>query len=271
MKLAFSLSALTIALATAAAVQASDGELHTFHCLCGCPRGAPSTNDTIVREIYTLSSNDLTKLADWVAYRVTPTSIGSSGERSWESDPWLSADETLASAAYDGANQALHVDRGHQAPLAAFSGTPFASETNILSNITPQSSALNQGPWNALEEQERLLAKRLNTAVYVYSGPLFERLMTPLPAGPELQRVPSGYWKVIALADGRMSAFIFDQAVSRGMRYCDGRTPLNQVVLRSRLKLLPMADPTTFRNLDPEIDCKGPIPTSPVPSSVPAE
>jgi endonuclease G len=173
--------------------------------------------------------------------------------------------------AYNGANRALHVDRGHQAPLAAFSGTPFWSETNILSNITAQSSALNQGPWNALEEQERLLAKRLNSAVYVYTGPLFERMMAPLPAGPELERVPSGYWKVIALADGRISTFVFDQTASRSMSYCDGRTPLNQVVLRSRLKLFPMADPATFRSLDAEIGCTTPVPTPTAPSTIPAE
>ena len=32
---------------------------------------------------------------------------------------------------YDGASQALGVDRGHQAPLAGQSGTPFAADTNI--------------------------------------------------------------------------------------------------------------------------------------------
>ncbi|MBB5716901.1 DNA/RNA non-specific endonuclease [Sphingomonas aerophila] len=271
MKLGGGFLALILVLGSAAAAKAGDGELHSFHCLFGCPVGAPSTNDTIVREIYTLSSNDLTKVADWVAYRVTPASIGPSGERAWQADPWLSTDETLMPNAYDGANRALHVDRGHQAPLAAFSGTPFASETNILSNITPQSSALNQGPWNALEEQERLLAQRLNTAVYVYTGPLFERLMAPLPAGPELERVPSGYWKVIALSDGRNSAFIFDQTANRAMNYCNGRVPLNQVVLRSRLKLFPMADPATFGSLDTEIGCSTRGPTLPAPSVIPAE
>ena len=271
MKVGGSLLALTLVFGSAGASAASDGELHTFHCLFGCPLGAPSTNDTIVREIYTLSSNDLTKVADWVAYRVTPASIGTSGERAWQADPWLSADETLMPSAYDGANRALHVDRGHQAPLAAFSGTPFASETNVLSNITAQSSALNQGPWNALEEQERTLAKRLNTAVYVYTGPLFERLMAPLPAGPELARVPSGYWKVIALADGRVSTFVFDQAARRRMSYCEGRTPLNHVVLRSRLKFFPMADPATFRSLDAEIGCTSPVPLPPAPSTIPPD
>lgn len=254
-----------------AAALAADGELHTFHCLFGCPQGAPATNDTVVREIYTLSSNDLTKVADWVAYRVTPASIGPSNGRAWQADPWLSADETLAPRDYDGAHDALRVDRGHQAPLAAFSGTPFAADTNILSNITPQSSALNQGPWNALEEQERRLAQRLNTAVYVTTGPLFERLMAPLPAGPELERVPSGYWKVIALADGRMSALIFDQTTGRRTSYCDGRTTLRHVILRSRLVLFPMQGAIKLTSLDDELGCTMPPPPVPASSIVPPE
>lgn len=250
---------------------ARDGELHTFHCLDGCPVGAPATNDIVVREIYTLSSNDLTKLADWVAYRVTPDSIGSSAGRDWQTDPWLTADETLTPDAYKGANHTLHVDRGHQAPLASFSGTPFAEETNILSNITPQASALNQGAWVQLENQERALAQRANVAVYVYTGPLFERLMRALPNGGELQRVPSGYWKVIALSDGRMSAFIFDQAAARKMDYCDGRTTLLQVELRSRLILFPMAGSVTRSSLDAELGCTSAAPVPPAPSEIPAE
>lgn len=54
-----------------------------FHRLDGCPEGAPGINDIIVREIYTLASNDRTRFADWVAYRVMPDSIGPSGKRNW--------------------------------------------------------------------------------------------------------------------------------------------------------------------------------------------
>ena len=262
--------AAALACLTAPAL-ASDGELHTFHCLFGCPLGAPATNDVVVREIYTLSNNDLTKMADWVAYRVTPASIGSSEGRDWQTDPWLAADETLTPKSYDGASAALHVDRGHQAPLASFSGTPFAAETNVLSNITPQSSALNQGPWVRIENQERALAMRLNTAVYVLTGPLFERLIRPLPKVGALHRVPSGYWKVIALADGRSTAFILDQATPRGLDHCAARVSLTEVQLRSRLQLFPMAGRAPTVPLDAELGCAGPMPTPQPPSEIPAE
>lgn len=79
------------------------------------------------------------------------------------------------------ARRALGVDRGHQAPLAGQSGTPFASDTNLLSNITPQGAALNQGAWQRLEARENELATKAGIAVYVLTGPLFERVLPPLP------------------------------------------------------------------------------------------
>jgi endonuclease G len=216
---------------------ARDGELHTFHCYGGCPLGAPETNDTVVREIYTISTNDLTKMADWVAYRITPETIGTSEGRNWSPDSNLAVDETLREEDYDHAPGSLHIDRGHQAPLAAFSGTNTAQDTNVLSNITPQASALNQGPWQRLEGRERELTRRLNGTVYVYTGPLFERMMRPMPNAPEFHRVPSSYWKVIVTPDRRLSVFLMDQNTPRRANFCDSRVPLAEVQLRARLFL----------------------------------
>ena len=250
MRMPVILALLAAMLATAA--HADDARVHTFHCLDACPVGAPENADLIVREIYTLSSDPLTKLAVWVAYRITPETIGPSQSRAWAADPWLAPDETLEPEDYDGANTALKVDRGHQAPLAAFSGTPSWSETNNLSNITPQASALNQGPWQRLEARETRLAKDANIPVYVLTGPLFERLMPRLPRADERHRVPSGYWKVVMTADGRMSAFLFDQATARNADYCDMRRSLDEVELRARLRLLPMRT-SPSRPLDAEL------------------
>ncbi len=248
-------AAASLACAGPASAQVG-GELHTFHCLHGCPIGAPAIDDIVVREIYTLASNDLTKMADWVAYRVTPATIGKSAERDWQPDPWLDPAETLEEADYVGAPAALGVDRGHQTPLAAFSGTPFAADTNILSNITPQGSALNQGPWNRLEERERTLAQLENGAAYVLTGPLFERVMPPLPKADERHRVPSAYWKVIATADGRVAAFIMDTAAPRTLDYCAARVTVEEVELRSRLALFPRLRTRTLRDLSQSLGCR---------------
>lgn len=246
-------------LLAAGGAAADDAEIHTFHCLHGCPMGTPATNDLIVREIYTLSSNDRTKFADWVAYRVTAETVGPSEGRRWQADPWLADNETLEPSDYDGAPAALSIDRGHQAPLAALSGTPFAEDTNILSNITPQSSALNQASWQHLEAQERSLATRATDpeVLYVLTGPLYERVLQalPMPRGSERHRVPSGYWKIIATEDGRMSAFIFSQETPRSANYCDMRVSLDEVELRTNLTIFPRLRERAFSSLDEALGC----------------
>ena len=113
-------------------------ELHADLCLHGCPSGSPATNDVVIRDIYILSSNDMTKLADWVAYRVSKSTIGTTERRVWRPDPWLADNETLEPADYTDANSALKTDRGHQAPLASLTSTDNWETTNYLSNITPQ-------------------------------------------------------------------------------------------------------------------------------------
>ena len=82
-------------------------ELHSWLCPYGCPAGAPRTNDVVVREIYVLSSNDTTKFADWVGYRVTADSIGPTAERRWRTDPALAAAETLEPDDHRGAHAEL--------------------------------------------------------------------------------------------------------------------------------------------------------------------
>ena len=110
-------AALVVAWVLAAAGSAD--ELHSALCLHGCPAGFPETNDVLVRPIYVLSSNDTTKFADWVAYRVTEVSIGATRERRWKADPELAARETLEPDDNRRANAVLKTDCGHQAPLAS--------------------------------------------------------------------------------------------------------------------------------------------------------
>jgi endonuclease G len=102
-------------------------------------------------------------------------------------------------------------------------------------------------------------------------GPLFERLMVPLSARPPTRAGAIRILKVIAPADGRISAFIFDQTVSRVINYCDGRTSIKQVVLRSHFTLIRMADAALFRSLDTEVGCTIPAPISPAPSVIPVK
>lgn len=215
-------------------------EIHSELCLHGCPLGGGPSDDLIIRDIYVLRSNDLTKLADWVAYRVTVETVGPSPDRNWRQDPLLKDYETLAPDDYREANRVLGTDRGHQAPLASLAGTPDPQQTNYLSNITPQLGSLNQGPWARLEAAVRDLLQTAETdTVYVMTGPLFERPIRSLPSAMRPHMMPSGYWKVIAVGAGgaiRASSFIMEQETARSADFCDHQVELGEVERRSRFR-----------------------------------
>ncbi|MBD1584684.1 DNA/RNA non-specific endonuclease [Pseudoalteromonas sp. S16_S37] len=208
----------------------------------GCPIGAPSTNDIVERPIYVLSNNRTTKFADWLAYKVSPTTIdGPSRSRTWKSDPEIDSRYTLEPSDYKDAWATIHTDRGHQVPLASFSNTPYWSDTNYLSNITPQSSDLNQGPWVKLENAVRSLVRTGENA-YVVTGPLYEYYFATLPGANESHTIPSGYFKVVVTINGSnvtASAFIMEQTASRSLDYCGTEVTIDEVEQRSGLNLLP--------------------------------
>lgn len=254
--------------ATIPTVPAEAQEIHADLCLYGCPSGSPTTNDLVIRSVYLLSSNDTTKLADWVAYRVTESTIGATAERRWKADPWLTDNETLEPSDYRGAFYALKTDRGHQAPLASFTSVQDWEATNYLSNITPQKSALNRGVWVKLENAVRELAKKPGSdAVYVMTGPLYERETPELPKADESHLVPSGYWKIITTERNgiiKIAAFLFDQDTERDAMFCEERFITSVRTIESKTGLnffhaLPAAQQDTLKSapatLLPDLGC----------------
>ena len=211
-----------------------------FHTLYGLPLGTPESNTLIARPIYCLSNNRETKFADWVAYRIDAQTMSgdSKTKRNWKADPNLAEDETLEPDDYKGAHATIHTDRGHQAPLASFKGTNYWHQTNYLSNITPQKSALNQGPWKQVEDEVRDLAAK--QPVYVMTGPLYERETEALPGANEPHRVPSGYWKIIAVQSFQgqpieVVAYIFDQNTPRSDKPSNHLVTVDELETRSGL------------------------------------
>lgn len=210
------------------------------NCVYDCPTGA--SGEEITRSIYTLSNNATTKFADWVAYHVTSDTIdGPSRSRNWKADPDLDPSATLEPGDYTDANAILATDRGHQVPLAAFSNADDWAMLNYLSNITPQSSDLNQGPWVDLESAVRSLVSS-GQDVYVISGPLYEWTFGTLPEADESHTIPSGYFKVVITdVDGwvEASAFIMEQDASRSDEFCSTEVTINEVESRSGLDIMP--------------------------------
>ena len=70
----------------------------------------------------------------------------------------------------------------------------------------------------------RSLAKSPDTdAVYVMTGPLYEREVPPLPEADESHRVPSGYWKIVTT---EKDGFI-DERFITAARTIENKTGLN--------------------------------------------
>ena len=210
------------------------------NCVYNCPTGA--NGQQIVRSNYTLRNNASTKFADWVAYHVTTSTIdGPSRSRYWRADPNISSANTLEPADYTGAHAQIGTDRGHQVPLASFSNTSTWSELNYLSNITPQDSDLNQGPWVDLESAVRTYV-RTGQDVYVVTGPLYEWTFASLPGADESHTIPSGYFKVVITDDNgwvEASAFIMEQNATRSASHCGFEVTVDEVEARSGLNIMP--------------------------------
>jgi len=216
-------------------------EVHCKHFLYGYPAGAPASNDLIVRDLYALSNNGTTKFADWVCCYMTCHEVDGDLdlERNWRNDPWLDPSETLEAkpANQDDYRGQKEYDRGHMAPLASFKGSRFASQVNYYSNIVPQRADLNRGPWEALESKTRDLVHKYGSA-WVMCGPLYEAPMPSLPNCDEPHRVPSGFWKIVAVPDGgvlRVAAFIMEQNTPRTAPVIDHLTTVDEVEQRSGL------------------------------------
>jgi endonuclease G len=226
------------------------GEIHSEHLWMGMPRGTEATNDLIIRDLYAASTNDATKFADWVAFRLTPREVYGTLdlERRWREDPWLEPEETLEPGGtddYSGAYATAGYDRGHLAPLGSFTGSVEASSLNYYSNIVPQTRELNRGPWRTLEDQVRNLVL-LHREVYVVTGTLYDGPPMPvLPEADEPHTVPTGFFKVIVIpggddtSDGRpvVTAYIMPQRITRGASPERYRATVDEVERRAGLDL----------------------------------
>ncbi|MBV5261983.1 DNA/RNA non-specific endonuclease [Synechococcus moorigangaii CMS01] len=200
----------------------------------GLPTGTPPTNDLIVRDIYCLSSNDATKFADWVAFRLDRETItGSSDQdREWEADPAIAREETLEPEDFRGAYQWRNYDRGHLAPLASFRGKNW-QQVNYLSNITPQKASLNRGAWKDLEEYERDLVREYGE-VYVIVGTSYDNQPLSLINADEPNDIPDYFWRIIQY-NNTTEAYFFPQDTPSGTDFRQGKTTVNEIEQQSGL------------------------------------
>ncbi|GBQ98122.1 hypothetical protein GLI01_23470 [Gluconacetobacter liquefaciens] len=86
-------------------------------------------------------------------------------------------------------------DRGHMTPSGDAPTEALQAETFALSNVVPQTNALNSGPWSHIEQMVRNLALR-DGEVYVVTGPAYHSSVIAT-IGPDHVKVPTSTWKAV--------------------------------------------------------------------------
>lgn len=110
-------------------------------------------------------------------------------------------------------------DRGHQAPAADMRSTAATMKQSfLLTNMTPQLPALNQGAWRILEEKTRQWAIAYQD-VQVITGPIFTNSDGAIGNGVT---VPHAYYRVVMdVANQEAIAFVLPQQNVSASRLAD--------------------------------------------------
>jgi endonuclease G len=165
----------------------------------GMPTAASSTtpDDFLVRRPqYMLSYNRSLGIPNWVAWHLDAADLGPAERGTFAPDPSLPASwPRVRPSDYHG----IGYERGHMCPSGDRTATPADNAaTFLMTNVLPQASDVNQGPWLQLEDYCRDLARRGNELYVVCGGaPPF----TPVARGK--LAAPGFVWKVVvALPEG---------------------------------------------------------------------
>jgi endonuclease G len=159
----------------------------------------------IVRQGYSLAHNNVDLIADWVAYRLTREETEGTekrpGDSAFKSDPLLPRGRRAERKDYQGWKDVY--DRGHQCPAndAKGRGKGVMNDSFFLSNMTPQTSRLNQFKWRLLEDRIHKLAEKLGE-VWVITGPAFvddndDGVIEYFVIGTNQVAVPTHYFKIV--------------------------------------------------------------------------
>jgi endonuclease G len=160
----------------------------------------PTTHfgNTVHHQYYSLSYSEEHEQAEWVAYELTRDMLNAPKVPRTD---WFEQDDAIPTrSAHFEDYRSSGYTKGHLAPAAdmAFS-TDAMEETFLMSNISPQDRAFNNGVWRELEESTRDWARK-NRHLYIVTGPVLTKLFSQKIGRNEVS-VPSAYYKVILSAE----------------------------------------------------------------------
>ncbi len=172
-----------------------------------------SSGELIKHQFYTLSYVEKYEQAEWVSYELTKKSLQKPNVKRTD---WFEVDAKVSTGSakhsdYSGSGYT----RGHLVPAGDMAFDKEAmEETFLMSNMSPQLRAFNNGIWRELEEQVRDWVYQ-NDKLCIISGPVFKKDIKRLKRGNVA--VPDAFFKVIAdteLPDQKGVAFLIPHAAS---------------------------------------------------------
>lgn len=171
---------------------------------------------------YTLSYNRSKATANWVAWRLDSSWVGGTPRQDdFRPDPSLPAGwYQVTDMDYVGSGY----NRGHMCPSGDRTNSiENNSATFLMTNMVPQTSENNQGPWEEFESYCRTLAAQGNE-IYIYSGPAGN--VGTIAQGRVV--VPAFTWKVvIILPNGTNDVARFNRATRAFGIIVPNTLPLN--------------------------------------------
>ncbi len=143
---------------------------------------------------YSLSYNEETEQARWVAYKLEPSKLIPNHQRTnrFFMDTLVSSNTAnREDYRYSG------YDRGHLAPAADMVWNEQAMQESFnYSNISPQLPGFNRGIWKVLETEIRNWVKDKGS-LYITSGPIF--INTDSTIGKNQVVIPTHFFKTILI------------------------------------------------------------------------
>jgi endonuclease G len=170
----------------------------SVHTTLGLPSPASTDPDDFlsVKGGYVISYNSGRKVPNWISWELNSSYLGSiERQDDYRPDTTLPADLPQASLDdYSGSG----FDRGHMCPSGDRTRTTSEnSETFFLSNMVPQASNNNRGPWERLESESRSIADT-GKELFIVSGGVFGAGSGTIGDGVS---VPDDVFKVVVVLD----------------------------------------------------------------------
>jgi endonuclease G len=178
-----------------------DGSVHVA---LGIPvDGTPADDVLIDHGVYVLSYSAERRVANWVSWELEAAQLGNTG-RAGDFVP----DDLLPAGLYRVAKSDYArsgYERGHLCPSADRTSERADNlRTFFMSNVHPQTHALNGGPWEKLERLERELARNPGARLYIVAGGVFDR--NPVTIGPGIAVPRLSFKAIVPLRAGQTAA-----------------------------------------------------------------